>query len=58
MRYVAGEPDRPPSRAGLSIGDSLAATYACLGALMALNHRNKTGLGQVVDPLFTRQFWL
>ncbi len=49
MRYVAGEPDRPPSRAGLSIGDSLAATYACLGALMALNHRHKTGQGQVVD---------
>ncbi|MEM7689640.1 MAG: CoA transferase [Pseudomonadota bacterium] len=49
MRYVAGEPDRPPSRAGLSIGDSLAATYACLGALMALNHRHKTGEGQVVD---------
>jgi len=49
MRYIAGEPDRPPSRAGLSIGDSLAATYACLGALMALNHRHKTGKGQVVD---------
>jgi len=49
MRYIAGEPDRPPSRAGLSIGDSLAATYACLGALMALNHRHKTGEGQVVD---------
>lgn len=49
MRYIAGEPDRPPSRAGLSIGDSLAATYACLGALMALNHRNSTGEGQVVD---------
>ncbi|GAA4050686.1 CaiB/BaiF CoA transferase family protein [Parerythrobacter jejuensis] len=49
MRYLAGEPDRPPSRAGLSIGDSLAATYACLGALMALNHRHKTGLGQMVD---------
>ena len=49
MRYVAGEPDRPPSRAGLSIGDSLAATYACLGALMALNHRHKTGEWQVVD---------
>ncbi|MEL7519071.1 MAG: CoA transferase, partial [Pseudomonadota bacterium] len=29
--------------------DSLAATYACLGALMALNHRHKTGEGQVVD---------
>ncbi|MDJ0642182.1 MAG: CoA transferase [Erythrobacter sp.] len=49
MRYIAGEPDRPPSRAGLSIGDSLAATYACLGAMMALNHRHKTGKGQVVD---------
>jgi len=49
MRYIAGEPDRPPSRAGLSIGDSLAATYACLGALMALEHRHKTGKGQVVD---------
>ena len=36
-------------RAGLSIGDSLAATYACLGALMALQHRHKTGEGQVVD---------
>lgn len=49
MRYIMGEPDRPPSRAGLSIGDSLAATYACLGALMALQHRHKTGEGQVVD---------
>ena len=49
MRYLMGEPDRPPSRAGLSIGDSLAATYACLGALMALQHRHKTGEGQVVD---------
>lgn len=49
MRYIAGEPDRPPSRAGISIGDSLAATYACLGALMALNHRHQTGRGQVVD---------
>ena len=49
MRYVIGEPDRAPSRAGISIGDSLAATYACLGALMALQHRNVTGEGQVVD---------
>lgn len=49
MRYIIGEPDRPPSRAGLSIGDSLAATYACLGGLMALQHRHVTGEGQVVD---------
>ncbi len=49
MRYLCGEPDRQPSRAGLSIGDSLAATFACVGALAALHHRDKTGEGQVID---------
>ncbi|NIL95486.1 MAG: CoA transferase [Woeseiaceae bacterium] len=49
MRYLCGEPDRQPSRAGLSMGDSLAATYACMGALAALHHRDKTGEGQVID---------
>ncbi|MGB3721710.1 MAG: CoA transferase [Pacificimonas sp.] len=49
MRYLAGDPSTPPSRVGLSIGDSLAATYACLGAMMALHHREKTGQGQMVD---------
>jgi formyl-CoA transferase len=34
---------------GVSIGDSLAATYGCLGALSALHHREKTGRGQIVD---------
>jgi len=48
-RYIVGEPDRPPSRMGVSIGDSLAATFACLGALSALHHRHRTGRGQVVD---------
>jgi formyl-CoA transferase len=49
MRYLCGDPDRPPSRAGISIGDSLAATFACLGGLSALHHRDKTGEGQVID---------
>ena len=49
MRYLCGEPDRPPSRAGLSLGDTLTATFACNGALAALHHRDKTGEGQVVD---------
>jgi crotonobetainyl-CoA:carnitine CoA-transferase CaiB-like acyl-CoA transferase len=49
MRYLGGEPDRQPSRAGISIGDSLAATYACVGALAALHHRDRTGEGQVID---------
>jgi formyl-CoA transferase len=48
-RNIVGEPDRPPSRMGVSIGDALAATYGCLGALAALRHRDATGQGQVVD---------
>lgn len=49
MRYLSGYPDRPTCRTGLSIGDSLAATFACVGALAALEHRRQTGEGQVVD---------
>ena len=48
-RNIVGDPDRPPSRMGVSIGDSLAATYGCIGALAALRHRDLTGEGQVVD---------
>ncbi len=48
-RYIVGEPDRPPARMGLSIGDTLCATYGCLGVLAALHHRDRTGEGQVVD---------
>ncbi|WP_372916795.1 CaiB/BaiF CoA transferase family protein [Sandarakinorhabdus sp.] len=48
-RAIVGDPDRPASRMGVSIGDSLAATYGALGALAALNHRHATGKGQVVD---------
>jgi crotonobetainyl-CoA:carnitine CoA-transferase CaiB-like acyl-CoA transferase len=48
-RAIVGDPDRPPSRMGVSIGDSLAATYGCLGALAALRHRDRTGEGQIVD---------
>jgi formyl-CoA transferase len=48
-RAIVGDSDRPASRMGVSIGDSLAATYGCMGALAALRHREKTGEGQVVD---------
>ena len=49
LRYVVGDPSTPPSRVGISIGDSLAATFACVGALSALHYRDRTGRGQVVD---------
>ncbi len=49
LRYVVGDPSTPPSRMGISIGDSLAATFACVGALSALHYRERTGRGQMVD---------
>ena len=49
LRYVVGDPSTPPSRMGISIGDTLAATFACVGALAALHNRERTGRGQVVD---------
>jgi len=50
LRYVTGFPDRPPVKTGVSIGDSIAALWAALGALMALRHREVNGgKGQVVD---------
>jgi formyl-CoA transferase len=49
IRYVMGEPGSPPVRAGISLGDALAATFACLGTMVALHHRQRSGRGQVVD---------
>lgn len=49
LRHLIGEPDRPPSRAGVSLGDSMTGTFAALGTMMALFHREKSGRGQVVD---------
>jgi formyl-CoA transferase len=49
LRYVTGEPDRPPARAGISIGDSLTALHAVIGIMMALHHRERTGRGQMID---------
>ncbi|HPA37148.1 MAG TPA: CaiB/BaiF CoA-transferase family protein [Phenylobacterium sp.] len=49
LRHVTGEPDRPPARAGISIGDSLTAMHAFMGITMALHARTRTGRGQVID---------
>lgn len=49
LRHLIGEPDRPPARAGVSLGDTMTGTFAALGTMMALYHREKSGRGQVVD---------
>jgi formyl-CoA transferase len=49
IRHLTGDPGLPPSRVGISLGDSLAGTFSALGAVMALHARGRTGRGQVVD---------
>jgi formyl-CoA transferase len=49
IRHTTGDPDRPPARTGVSIGDSLAGLFAVVGALAALNERARSGRGQEVD---------
>lgn len=50
LRYITGFSDRPPVRTGISIGDSIAALWGAIGALMALRHKEVNGgAGQVVD---------
>jgi len=49
IRHTTGDADRPPARAGISLGDSLAALFAVIGTLAALHERNVSGKGQDVD---------
>ena len=49
IRHTTGDPDRPPARAGVSLGDSLAAMFAVIGTLAALHERSTSGRGQEVD---------
>jgi formyl-CoA transferase len=49
IRHTTGSPDRPPSRAGISLGDALASVFAVIGTLAALLRARDTGRGQEVD---------
>ena len=49
IRHTTGDPDRPPARCGVSLGDSLAALFAVIGTLAALHEREQSGKGQEVD---------
>ena len=49
IRHTTGDPDRPPARCGISLGDSLAAMFAVIGTLAALHERATSGRGQEVD---------
>lgn len=49
LRHLTGEPGRVPVRVGVSIGDTLAALHGVIGILMALQERQRSGRGQVID---------
>ena len=49
LRHLTAEPGHVPVRVGVSIGDTLAALHGVIGILVALQHRAKTGEGQVID---------
>lgn len=44
-----GYADRPPTRTGISFGDTVPSLYAVIGILAALRERDRTGRGSVVD---------
>jgi formyl-CoA transferase len=51
LRNLTGEPDRPPVRVGISLGDSVAGLYAAFGAVMALLRRERAGqAGEQAQP--------
>jgi crotonobetainyl-CoA:carnitine CoA-transferase CaiB-like acyl-CoA transferase len=49
LRHTTGDADRPPARAGVSLGDALAALFAVIGTLAAVTERSRSGRGQEVD---------
>ncbi len=49
LRYINGDPDRPPARMATALTDYITGLYAAFGALVALVNRQFTGRGQCVD---------
>ena len=49
MMSVTGFQDGPPCKIGPSVGDNYSGAYLCMGILMALYEREKTGVGRRVD---------
>ena len=46
---INGEPDGPPSKLGVPMGDIGGGLWAAIGVLAGLQHRNATGQGMQVD---------
>ena len=49
LRHLTAEPGRVPVRVGVSIGDTLASLHGVIGILLALQERQRSDKGQVID---------
>lgn len=49
MMSVTGFPDQPPVKIGPSVGDNYSGAYLCMGIVMALYERTRTGVGKRID---------
>ena len=49
LMSLTGDPDGPPYRAGISVFDVMSGMQATIGILAALQHRARTGEGQLVE---------
>lgn len=46
---ITGEPEGPPVRPGVSYGDIVGGLFLCIAILAALEERQKSGRGQMID---------
>ncbi len=49
LMSINGEPDGPPTRAGIAVSDIMSGMYSATAILGALNHRQISGQGQFID---------
>ncbi len=49
VQALTGDPDGPPTRVGVAVGDLVSGLYGVMGVLAALRVRERTGRGQHVD---------
>jgi len=54
LRYINGDPDRPPGRMATALTDYITGLYGAFGVLAALHHRKLTGKGRLLYPSTAR----
>lgn len=49
VMQINGQPDDPPTKVGVGVGDIFTGALSAVGILAAVHHRERTGEGQLVD---------